>query len=211
MLQMKSLFRVVIAVLVLGCLGAGAWLLFRGRSLETEYAVNREAGKSLAAEGSYSEATTHLQESLEAARKLDPKDPRVDQAISDLADAYSAQGDYVETQHLYMEALQRTIEAHGSNSPQAAGAFNDLGKSARLQRRFEVAEGMYNQAIAVWDKIGTGVNPQAAAESYTGLALVLKALDRPDEAEKAEARAMALSDAATTSATAEVTPAAPPQ
>lgn len=189
---MANLVRPLIGLLVLSCLGGALWFLFRGRAVETEYAVNREAGKNLAAEGSYAEATTHLHDALDAARQLDPKDERVDQAIADLADAYGAQGEYVETQHLHMEALQRTIEKYGPESPQAGAVFNRLGRSTALQGNHAVAEGMYNQAIAVWDKIGTDEHLQDAAESHEGLAATVAALERDDEAEKMYARALEL-------------------
>jgi tetratricopeptide (TPR) repeat protein len=191
---MKNLFRALVGILALSCLGVAAWLLFRGRSLETEYAVNRDAGKNLAEEGSFGEAATHLQDALQAARELDPKDARVDQVISDLADAYGAQGEYVQTQHLYMEALQRAVEKHGSDSPQVGKAFNDLGRSARLQGRFDVAEGMYNQAITIWEKLGIEANLKEAAASYAGLAAVLSALQRPNDATVVYERALALNE-----------------
>jgi tetratricopeptide (TPR) repeat protein len=190
--MMKNLLRPLLGLLVLACLGAAAWLLLRGRSIETQYAVNREAGKSLAAEGSYAEAATHLQEALEAARKIDPKDPRVDQTISDLADAYGAQGQYVETQHLYMESLQRAVEKYGSQSPDVGRVFNQLGRSAQLQGNFDVAEGMYNQAIALWEQLGAAANLADTAESYAGQAAVLAALERYDEADKSYGQAVPL-------------------
>lgn len=189
---MKNLLRPLIGLLVLSSLGIAAWLFLRGRSVETQYAVNREAGRSLADEGSYAEAATHLQEALDAARQLGPEDPRVDETIADLAEVYSAQGQYVETQHLYMESLQRTVEKYGSKSPEVGRVFNDLGRSAQLQGNSAVAEGMYNQAIALWTEIGTESNLADTAASYVGQARVLAALERHEEAQKMYEQAVAL-------------------
>lgn len=190
----KKFIRPVIGLVVLACLGAAAWILLRGRMIETRYAENKAAGESLANEGSYAEAAAHLETSLEAARSLGPEDQRVDEVLTELAEVYVAQGKYVDTQHVTFESLTRTIDKYGPEHPKTGEVFNRLGRAYELQRVFEPAEGMYNQAIAIWEKTDGDVYLEDTAFAYRGLAHVLGSLNRGDEASKAYAKSVDLEE-----------------
>lgn len=181
-LLMPRLLKAACYIAVLLALGAGGWFLGRNWLTEREYRISKEAGKTLLEQGSFAEAAAQLEASLEAARKLgDAEGERVDEVLEDLADAYSAQGAYVQTQHLYFEALSRRVEKHGPVHPKVAEAFTELGGSYERQASYEVAEGMYNQAIDVWTKLGLSSDP-ASVPARVGLARVLEQLGRAGEA-----------------------------
>jgi len=177
----KSLVRPILLLTTLVAVIAALWFVAKRLSLESQYGHDAELGSRLIDEGSYSEAIPHLQESLDAARQLGPQDARLDQALQELANAYGAKGDYVESQHLYFASFQNRVEKYGFAHPETADVLFKLGRSYELQNLPEVAEGMYNQAISAWQQMNRPDDPAATA-AYLGLARVLAKLRRYDAA-----------------------------
>jgi len=187
--RVGAIFRFFVFIAVV----AAVWFVAKRLSLESQYGHDAEIGSRLVDEGSYSEAIPHLQESLDAARQLGSRDTRLDKALQVLADAYGAKGDYVESQHLYFASFQNRIANHGFAHPETADVLFKLGRSYELQNLPEVAEGMYNQAIAAWQQMNRPDDPEATA-AYLGLARVLAKLRRYDAAIASHAKAVGIQE-----------------
>lgn len=189
----KNLVRPILLLITLVAVAAALWFVVQRLSLESQYGHDAEVGGRLLDEGSYAEAIPHLQESLDAARKLGSRDARLDQALQDLAEAYSAKGDYVESQHLYFASFENRVAKYGLAHPETADVLYSLGRSYELQNLPEVAEGMYNQAITAWQQMKRPDDPAATA-AYLGLARVLVTLRRYDAAIANHAKAVGIQE-----------------
>jgi tetratricopeptide (TPR) repeat protein len=98
----------------------------------------------------------------------------------------------------YQAALpyfERELDARaaqlGPNDPELATDLNDLAEVNRRLGRLEVAETLYQRAIALDEKAGPS-NAAGLATSLNNLALVYKAQGRLAEAEKLHARSLRL-------------------
>jgi tetratricopeptide (TPR) repeat protein len=191
----RKLVRPILLAGALAAGGAALWFLGQRWLLESRYQHDSEAAERLIEEGSYAEAIPLLQRSVDAARQLDPKGARLDQALQELAEAHGAQGDYVGSQHLYFASYQSRVEKYGFAHPETADVLFKLGRSYELQGLPEAAEGMYNQAIMAWQQMNRAEDP-AVIPPHLGLARVLLTLQRPDEAVVSHAKAIEIQERA---------------
>jgi tetratricopeptide (TPR) repeat protein len=168
----KRVLLIAILLVAAGPTAYGLWTLWQDWRLQSSYSTEAEAGETLIEQGSFGEAVARLEDSLEAARKFEPGDPRLDEAMNRLAEVYSAQGLYVESQHMYFASLNERVTKYGSVHPETADALSNLGRVLELQEQYESAEGMYNQAADVWTKLEKADDPASTAV-YLGLARVL--------------------------------------
>lgn len=187
--------RTLRVVVVVGTIGAaaGLWFYSQLQSTETRFAASKEAADTLADEGSFAEAAEALHTSLEAARKFEPGDPRLDEILNRLGEVYGAQGLYIEAQHQYFASLQHRAEKHGPVHPEVADILFKLGRNYELVAQYESSEGMYNQAADIWQKLGKADDP-AAISVYLGLARVLSSKQRYSEAADMHGKAVAIEE-----------------
>jgi tetratricopeptide (TPR) repeat protein len=190
-----NLVRPILLTITLVLVAGAAWFLVAKVQLESRYSRDVESADRLVDEGSYAEAIPHLEKSLDSARKFDSRDPRLDDALNKLAEAYSAQGNYVESQHLLFGSFQNRIEKYGLAHPETADILLKLARSYELQDLPDVAAGMYNQAIEAWVEMKRPDDPQATA-AYLGLARVLAKRERYEAAVANHAKAVAIQEKA---------------
>jgi tetratricopeptide (TPR) repeat protein len=182
---------------ILAAAAVPAWygfsILWREWQVESSYSKSAESGAALMQQGSYGEAVSALEDSLEAARKLEPGDPRLDEALNRLADAYGAQGLYVESQHLYFASLNERTKRYGNIHAETADTVFKLGRVFEMQQQYESAEGMYRKAADVWMQLNRTDDP-AATGVYLGLARVLAKRRNYEEAIEKQRKAVRIQE-----------------
>lgn len=198
--------RIAITVAAILALGAIGWQLLAtwlaGRRVER----GREEGAALMAQGRFTEGEAQYAQALDAARELGPQDPRLDQALNDLAEARIAQGKTEEIVFLRLQAVQTRIERFGPVSPQTARAYEALGEIQNLRSDSLNAEGAYNLAIDVWNQLNVSNEPDVVP-SYLGRATAYEAQGKLDKAEADLKLALTIQEKATGANSPETLPA----
>jgi tetratricopeptide (TPR) repeat protein len=180
----------IIAVVLLGLLGGGAWRLWHLSRLE-RFAENRAAGEELAKKGQLLEAEVKLTEALKEAEEFGESDPRLDETLNQLAEVYVAQGKHHESESLYLRSLTIRVQQGGPSDPDVAQALHALGDAHLAQGNFDVAEGMYNQALHAWEQ-GPEPNGAGAAATHQALGDLYNLRGKLVESSNSYARALAI-------------------
>ena len=109
--------------------------------------------------------------------------------IADGETAYQA-GRYAEAEKLFLAALKEA-EEFGGQAPRLAVSLYNLAVIYRDLGSYAEAEPLFQRALVNFEKALGPEHPDVAAtlENYT---LMLRVLDRHDEADKMEARAQAI-------------------
>ena len=91
------------------------------------------AGQRALQKGAYSEAEHIFAAAVKKAEsQYGPSDRHVAVALSSEAQAFTAQGRYVEAEPAYLQALKIYQEAHGENHVDVAATLNNLGVLHRM-------------------------------------------------------------------------------
>ncbi len=114
------------------------------------------------------------------------EETRWERLVADGETAFQA-GRYAEAEKLCLAALKEA-EEFGEQDPRLATSLNNLAVLYDAQGHYAQAEPFYQRAITIYEKALGPEHPDVAAtlENYT---LMLRVLNRHDEAEKMEARA----------------------
>lgn len=101
-----------------------------------------------------------------------------------------SQGKPIEAENQFKLALQEA-EAAGANDPRIPQSLNNLANCYRQQGKFADAEPVYQRAIDIKSRLSGPVSPDLVPilENY---AKMLRAANRPAEADKMEAKARAI-------------------
>jgi len=116
--------------------------------------------------------------------------PEVAIAVENLATTYYHDRKYDKAEKLYREVLGAFERTLGPSAEMAETLFG-LGEVFRAQKRNKEALAAYRQAIVMGEKT-LGKNHPAVAEPLAGLAAILRAEGKPDEAAKLADRARAI-------------------
>lgn len=129
----------------------------------------------------YMEAEPLLERALEILEvAYRPGHPAIAGALGNLAGLYREQGKYVEAESLYERALEIVEADYEPGHPAIAGVMGYLAGLYREQGRYVDAEPLYRRALQMFDD--SSVNPTGRISARHGLALVLHATERPEEA-----------------------------
>jgi tetratricopeptide (TPR) repeat protein len=125
------------------------------------------------------------------AENFGPQDIRLATSLNDLADIYSAQGQYAEAEPLYKRTLQIKEKALGPTDLYVAPSLMGLADLYYKQGRYAEAEPLYKRALAIREK---GACLAQVAHSLENYAQLLRKTNRKAEADKLEARAKEIGD-----------------
>jgi tetratricopeptide (TPR) repeat protein len=144
------------------------------------------------AQGQYAKAEPLCGRALAIREKtLGPEHPKVATSLNNLAELYRAQSQYAKAEPLYQRALAIREKALGPEHPDVAMSLNNLAGLYVTQGQYAKAEPLYNRALAIWEKALGPDHPDVAA-CLEGYALMLRAVNRSEEAALLEARAKAI-------------------
>ena len=162
------------------------------------------------AQGQYGDAEPMYVEALAMWRQLhgaDKDHPDIASGLNNLAGLYKAQGRYGEAEPLMMEALamlERVVGAshepplHAAlgrekDHPNIAASLNNLGELYRAQGRYDGAESMYVEALAMDRRLhGAEKDHPMIAGSLNNLAALYESQERHGEVEPLMVEALAM-------------------
>jgi tetratricopeptide (TPR) repeat protein len=104
-------------------------------------------------------------------KNIPPTDPRVAQALANLATVYLLQARYGEAERLYKQALDITMKALGPSNAAVATLISNLADVYKNQARYDEAEAQYKRALDMAEKAG-GPNSLEVARVLNNLTKV---------------------------------------
>ncbi|HUI97177.1 MAG TPA: CHAT domain-containing tetratricopeptide repeat protein [Xanthobacteraceae bacterium] len=142
--------------------------------------------------GHYADAAALFTRVLDALKKnLPPADPRIAQALANLATADLLQHRGADAEKLYRKALEIAEKALGPNAPAVITLIGNLGDAFKEEGRFTDAEAQYRQALDLAEK-ASGPDSLAVALVLNNLSQVYEDESRFAEVEDATKRALAI-------------------
>jgi tetratricopeptide (TPR) repeat protein len=115
--------------------------------------------------------------------------PDVATQLNKLANLYTDQEKYGETEPLYQRTLRIQEQALGQEHPDIAATLNNLAELYREQGRDGEAEPLYQRAIRIWEA-SLGPEHLSTAQGLNNLALIYTAQGKYGEAEQLHQRAL---------------------
>jgi tetratricopeptide (TPR) repeat protein len=109
-------------------------------------------GQQAYAKGEYAEAERIFQAAVIRAEKFGVKDLRYALSLNHLAQAFQAQGKYVEAEPLYLKTLDIVQTVQGAEHPDVAAVLNNLGVLHRMHGQYAEAEPFLTRALAIKEK-----------------------------------------------------------
>ena len=122
---------------------------------------------------------------------LGPGHPRVAATFSNLANVYSAQGQYDQPESFQLRGLALLEEALGAEHPEVATSLNDLAALYTSQGRYSEAEPLYRQALVIREKV-LGRDHPNVAQSLNNLAELYRDQDQYAQPEPLYRRALSI-------------------
>jgi tetratricopeptide (TPR) repeat protein len=137
----------------------------RGKPNVKAWQKNRDAGQKALTQGQTAEAEAFLQAALGEAEKFDPKDYRLAESLSDLANFRAATGDFAAAEPLCRRAL--AIRRGDPNRLTEAECLLALGQACRNLLKYEEAEKCLLEARKIVDaKVGRDHPADALCQLY---------------------------------------------
>src|SRR5437879_2473690 len=121
-------------VLVLGCAAFG-----QNNSQEKPQAALSQKEKTLL-------------EAVSESAQWKPADPRVPKAYQNLADFYSAQGRYADSEVPYQKRLELEEDMLGRANPQIIPAVNDVARVNFAQMKYALSAEMYERSLRILER-----------------------------------------------------------
>ena len=128
--------------------------------------------------GAYDRAAPLLETSLELRDEFSAADERA-QARSALADLRYSTGEYAEGERIAREVLDLRRASYPEASPEVGAALTDLATFVQNQGRYEEAESILREGLAIDRSVGT---PELVATDLNNLGTLVSAMSRYDEA-----------------------------
>jgi CHAT domain-containing protein/Tfp pilus assembly protein PilF len=128
-------------------------------------------------------------------KNIPPTDPRISQALANLATASLLQGNGAEAEKLYKQALDIATKSLGPNDPAVVRLTGNLGDAYTNQARYAEAEAQYQRALAMAEK-NNGPNSLQVALVLNNLTKIYEEQSRFAEVETATKRALAIREQA---------------
>lgn len=205
----KKLFqnpsRLAASALATAVVGAVGWQLFTQWNASRKWETSRNRGQELTQQARFAEAEQPLESALAAARELGPQDPRLDQALVDLAETREAQGKTEDVIYLRQQSLENRVARFGAASPQAADALYELAEIYFAREEYEQAKGICDMALDTWDQINAG-DQMDAARSRLLRGRAFEAQGKLDRAEADIGRALEIQEKALGAENSKLTP-----
>ncbi len=110
------------------------------------------AGQQAYANGEYVKAERIFQAAVMKAETFGEKDLRYGLSLNHLAQAFQAQGKYVEAEPLYLKTLDIVQTMQGAEHPDVAAVLNNLGVLHRMHGQYAEAEPFLTRALAIKEK-----------------------------------------------------------
>jgi tetratricopeptide (TPR) repeat protein len=141
-------------------------------------------------QGAYLTAEPLFQRALALREKVLPRaDPEVAASLSGLASLYARLDQNARAEPLFRRALEILETAYGGDHPEVARCLTKLARVYAAQGDFSRAEPLCRRALAIHEKIpGAAANP-GLVETLEDYAVLLRNLNRPEEAARHDARA----------------------
>ncbi len=131
----------------------------------------------------YAESVTAARESWEIAQKvLGPDNTVTITALAAVSWGLSGLGEYLESERVYRDVVERTRRLYGDAHLRVAEAYYTHGTMLSQQHRLDEAEAALRAAKGVWDKL-PGIADDRVAWTLSGLGGVLAQKGRYAEAE----------------------------
>jgi CHAT domain-containing protein/Tfp pilus assembly protein PilF len=142
--------------------------------------------------GHYGDAARMFKQVLDALQKnIPPTDPRLAQALANLATVYLLQARPGEAEKLYKQALDIQTKALGPSNATVATLISNVADAYKSQARYDEAEAQYKRALAMAEKV-SGPDSLDAARVLNNLTKVYEDQSRFSETEAASKRALAI-------------------
>ncbi len=127
--------------------------------------------KQAAQERRFDDAETSAKEAVSIAKKIQPQDGRLSEAVGQLGKVYAFRRDFSDASTQFQRQLAIAQQVYGPHSPMLVDAFQNLGMTAMEQNDLANSERDFNQAL---DLIrGTyGDNSPQAAMTLLGLSRI---------------------------------------
>ena len=131
-----------------------AWLVFLALSCTPQtWDAAMEAGEAALQRKQYQEAEQIFSAAVHKAEAFGLHDRRVAVTLARLAQAYTAQGKYVEAEPVYLEALRIYQEVHGENHLDVAAMLNNLGVLHRKHGQYADAQRLLTRALSIKEQL----------------------------------------------------------
>jgi tetratricopeptide (TPR) repeat protein len=173
--------------------GAGVFSLERELELWRE---RIEAGNKAYSERRYTACETLFLEAFKQAEHWSFDGPEEEskplrmafsKSINNLAALYHTQGKYAFAEDLYQKAIDLNTELFGKDNPDIALNLQNLAACHSALRNYPKAEALFKEALAIREA-AVGADHRDLITTLENLALLLKKLERPDEAHHYEQR-----------------------
>jgi serine/threonine-protein kinase len=152
--------------------------------------LRKTIGTTYVALGLYDKAEPHLSRALQLQHRLHgPSDPRVADAMNDLADLYEKRGDVERAERLYNDALSIARRSPAFNDTVTATLLDGLGRVREDQGDLGQAEALLQEALAMRRRV-LGDSHADVAASLNNLAVVLGQRGEYAEAESLHREAL---------------------
>jgi tetratricopeptide (TPR) repeat protein len=158
--------------------------LFGDRNIEVARS-EANIGHLLGLEAELDDAAASYEEAIATFRATPDADPReLALGLFGLADVRSMQGDDVSAEGLLREAIEIQRAAYGEESPDLARSFDQLGVALKNQARYDEAEPLLREALAMFRRlVPSGLNADLD-DSLNDLAVFLYEAGEYGEAEQ---------------------------
>jgi len=128
-------------------------------------------------EGQYAEAEKQFKVAVRYAEKFGPRDLRLANTLSQLAQLYQDEARFAEAERLYKRSLGVTQSARGPTHPDVAASLNNLATLYRDQGQYARAETLYKRSLGIVRRklgpfhpdVATGLNNLASLYEDEGL------------------------------------------
>ena len=118
-----------------------------------------------------------------------PRDhPEVAASLSGLAALYAKLDQNIKAEPLFRRALVILETAYGGDHPEVARCLTKLARVYSAQGEFNRAEPLCRRALAIHEKTPAAADP-GLIETLEDFAVLLRNLERPEEAARLDARA----------------------
>jgi serine/threonine protein kinase/Tfp pilus assembly protein PilF len=121
---------------------------------------------------------------------LGPDHPYTAAVLNNLGETFWIQGKYADAERMYLRSLTIKQEQQPGH-PTVATTLYNLGNLYRDMESYDVAEDYYNRALEIRER-ELGPESSGVAEVLEAYAAMLRAANRDGEAERLEARALAI-------------------
>lgn len=116
---------------------------------------------------------------------------KLSKSLNNMAALYHTQGKYAMAKDLYERCLDLKFKLHGEDHLEVAVILHNLGALHCAKRQYGLAEPLYKRSLEIREK-ALGTDHPHLVTLLNNYALLLKRVNRPEEANALESRAKAI-------------------